>query len=132
MMYSSNRLRLVLGIDAAMCLAAGGLLAAAAGALAELLALPEVLLREAGLVLLPWGAFVAWVAGRHPPGRRVVLAVVVVNALWAVDSLVLLVSSWVAPNALGVAVVLVQAAATAGLAAVQALALPRPGGLQRA
>ncbi len=125
-------LRTLLAVDAAMCLASGVLLAVAAGPLAELFALPAALLRGAGLVLLPWAAFVAWWASRAAPPRRAVLAVVVVNLLWTVDSVLLLASGWVAPNGLGVAFVLVQAAAGAAIAVLQALALPAAGQMLRA
>ena len=132
MSEKSIPLRTVLAADAAMCVVAGLVLAVGAGMLAELLSLPVALLREAGLILLPWGLFVAWIASRNPAGRRLVLAVVVVNLLWAVDSVLLLASGWVAPNGLGVGFVLVQAAASAGLALLQGLALPAGPRLQRA
>jgi hypothetical protein len=51
--------------------------------------------------------------------------VVAVNAVWAADSLLLLLSGWVAPTALGVAFVLAQAAAVAVLAVLQALGQQR-------
>jgi len=119
-------LRGLLVVDAAMCLACGLLLTAAAGPLSGLFALPEVVLRGAGLVLLPWGVFVGWCASQ--PGRRAVLAVVVVNAIWAADSLLLLVSGWVAPNGLGIGFVVIQAAAIALLAVFQARSLPPASG----
>jgi hypothetical protein len=127
-----RNLRVLLGVDAAFCLAAGLGLVAAADALGPAMGLPVGLLRGAGMVLLPWGAFVAWCAGRAEPPRRAVLAVVVLNLLWAADSVLLLATGWVAPNGLGVAFVLVQAAMGAGIAVLQFLALPRAGGLQRA
>jgi len=119
-------LRALLVVDTAMCLACGLLLTAAAGPLSGLFALPEVVLRGAGLVLLPWGVFVGWCASQ--PGRRAVLAVVVVNAIWAADSLLLLVSGWVAPNGLGIGFVVIQAAAIALLAVFQARSLPPASG----
>lgn len=127
----SMTLKTLLVVDAAMCLASGLLLAVAAGPLADLFALPVALLRGAGLILLPWGAFVGWCASRAP-GRRAVLVVVVVNLLWAVDSVLLLATGWVAPNGLGVAFVLVQAAMGGGIAVLQWLALPPARGLQQA
>jgi hypothetical protein len=50
-------------------------------------------------------------------------AVVLVNALWALDSVVLLVAGWVAPNLLGFGFVLAQAAVVAGFAALQVTGL---------
>jgi hypothetical protein len=128
----SMTLKTLLVVDAAMCLASGLLLAVAAGPLADLFALPVALLRGAGLILLPWGAFVGWCASRAAPGRRAVLVVVVVNLLWAVDSVLLLASGWVAPNGLGVGFVLGQAAMGGGIAVLQWLALPPARGLQQA
>lgn len=127
-----RNVKVLLGVDAAVCLAGAVGLVAAAGVLAPATGLPEGLLRGAGLVLLPWVAFLAWCASRTVPPRRAVLAVVVLNLLWAVDSVLLLASGWVAPNATGVTLVLVQAAMGAGVAVLQALALPPAGRLQQA
>lgn len=125
-----RNLRVLLGVDAAFCLAAGLGLVVAADALGAAMGLPAGLLRGAGMVLLPWGAFVAWCAGR--PARWAVLTVVVVNLLWAADSVLLLATGWVAPNGLGVAFVLGQAAMGGAIAVLQALALPPAQRLQRA
>ncbi len=118
-------LRFALLGDAAASGATGLLLAAGAGSLAPLLGLPEELLRVAGLVLLPYAAFVAWVGGRNGGGapRNAVRAVVAVNLLWALDSVLLLAVGPVAPNGLGVAFVLAQALVVLGFAAMQWTAL---------
>jgi hypothetical protein len=122
----SGFLRRVLLVDAATCLAMGALLLAATGALAFMLALPELLLRYAGLSLLPIAAFIAWVATRSslpPPG---VWLVVAGNALWVVASIGLLLGAWVSPNALGYAFVIAQAACVALLAALEYAGLRSP------
>ena len=98
---SPGFLRRVLLADAVSAVAMGLLLAAGAGMLEPLLGLPATLLREAGLVLLPIAAFVAYAGLRKELSRRLVWAVIVVNALWVVDSFVLLFSGWVAPTILG-------------------------------
>ena len=117
-------LRFALLGDAAASGATGLLLAAGAGFLASLLGLPEGLLRVAGLVLLPYAAFVAWLGTRGAgPARNAVRAVVVVNLLWALDSVLLLALGPVAPNGFGVAFVLAQALAVLGFAAMQWTAL---------
>lgn len=119
-----RNLKVLLGVDAAVCaMGAVGLLLAA-GALAPATGLPEGLLRGAGLVLVPWAAFLAWCASQAAAPRRAVLAVVLLNLLWAADSVLLLALGWVSPNGVGVALVLVQAAMGAGIAVLQALALP--------
>lgn len=116
-------LRFALLGDAAASGATGLLLAAGAGALASLLGLPEGLLRVAGLLLLPYAAFVAWAGTRDGVPRNAVRAVVAVNLLWVLDSVLLLAFAPVSPNGLGVAFVLAQALVVAGFAAMQWTAL---------
>jgi hypothetical protein len=111
-------LRTALLVDAAASGAMGLLCAAAAAPIAQALLLPEPLLRWAGLALLPFAALLVWLAGRATsPGRglrRALWLVVVGNALWAIDSVLLLLTGWVSPNALGAGFVLAQAVAVAG------------------
>jgi hypothetical protein len=121
-------LRLTLLGDAVASGATGLLLAAAAGSLAPLLGLPEPLLRIAGLVLLPYAAFVAWLGRRTMLGRGAVWTVVAANLLWAADSVLLLVLGPVSPTALGVAFVLAQALVVLGFAIAQWIALRRARG----
>ena len=117
-------LRFALLGDAAASGATGLLLAAGAGMLAPLLGLPEGLLRVAGLLLLPYAAFVAWLGARNTGAPwAAVRAVVVINLLWALDSVLLLAVGPVAPNGLGVAFVLAQAVVVLGFAAMQWTAL---------
>jgi hypothetical protein len=118
-------LRFALLGDAAASGATGLLLAAGAAFLASLLGLPEGLLRVAGLVLLPYAAFVAWLGARRDGGvpRGAVRAVVAINLLWALDSVLLLALGPVAPNGLGTAFVLAQALVVLGFAAMQWAAL---------
>jgi hypothetical protein len=118
-------LRRVLLADALASAAMAALLLPAAGALAGPLGLPAGLLRGAGLALLPWVALTAWLGTRAEPSRPLVWAVVGGNAIWVADSLVLLLSGWVAPTALGVAFVLAQAAAVATFAVLQAMGQQR-------
>ena len=118
-------LRFALLGDAAASGATGLLLAAGAGFLASLLGLPVGLLRVAGLVLLPYAAFVVWLGTRKGGGvpRNAVRAVVAINLLWTLDSVLLLAVGPVSPNGLGVAFVLAQALAVLGFAAMQWTAL---------
>ena len=127
-MFSSNPsfvLRAALIGDAAASGATGLLMFAGGGVLTGRLGLPEELLRYAGLFLLPYAAFVAWLGTRESLSRGAVWAVVIVNTSWAADSFLLLLGGWVAPTALGVAFVVVQAIAVAGFAAVQFVGLRR-------
>ena len=118
--------------DAAASGATGLLLAAGAGALAPLLGLPEGLLRDAGLVLLPYAAFVAWLGARGGAGvpRNALRGVAAINLLWALDSVLLLELGRVTPTGLGIAFVLAQAVVVLGFAGAQEAA-PRGGAAVR-
>ncbi len=118
-------LRRVLFLDAATCLAAGLLMLLGAALLSDLLGLPEMLLRYAGLSLLPFAGFLLYLGSREQPPRGGVWLVIALNALWVLDSLVLLTVGGFAPTALGYAFVLVQAAAVALLAELEFIGLRR-------
>ena len=125
-LHPTSFLRFALLGDAAASGATGLLLATSAGALAPLLGLPEGLLRGAGLLLLPYAAFVAWLGARRGGGcvpRNAVRAVVAINLLWALDSVLLLEMGRVSPTGLGIAFVLAQAAVVLGFAGAQWMAL---------
>ena len=122
-MNASSSLRRALLLDAAASGATGALMLLAAGPLAGLTQLPPGLLQAAGAVLIPYAAFVLWLARRPFPARSLVLAVIALNVLWAAESAAILALGWVAPNALGQAFVLVQALVVAGFAGWQATAL---------
>lgn len=100
-------------------------LAVAATPLAGLFGLPEPLVRWAGIGLLPVAAFVAYLATRPVPPRGGVRALIALNALWAVDSVLLLFTGWVDPNPLGVAFVLAQALLVGVFAELQYVGLRR-------
>ena len=126
MPYRSNSfLRTVLLADAIASGATGLLMIAGAGLLDGLLGLPVALLREAGLVLIPYVAFVAWVGTREAISRSPVQAIIVLNVLWVAGSVGLLVSGWVAPTMLGTAFVIAQAAVVGMLAELQIVGLRR-------
>lgn len=102
-------LRRVLILDAVSSAAMGALLLLALSPLTSLLGLPTDLLFFAGLSLLPFAAFVGWLATRELPPRVGIWAVIVLNAFWAVDSLLLLVAGWFEPTLLGAVFVVFQA-----------------------
>jgi len=122
-MNATPFLRRALLLDAVASGATGALMLLAAHPVAELTHLPPGLLRWAGAALLPYAAFVAWLGLRDAPSRALVLAVIAINALWALDSAAILALGWVAPNALGTAFVLAQALVVASFAGLQAIAL---------
>jgi hypothetical protein len=118
-------LRWALFADAIATGATGLLMTFAAGTLAPLLQLPESLLFYAGLPLIPYAAFVGWLARRDAMPRFAVWAVIVLNVLWAADCALLAFGGWFAPNALGVAFVLMQAVVVAAFAELQYIGLKR-------
>lgn len=118
-------LRLLLGVDSASCLASGVLLTAASPWLPGLLNLPNALLVPAGVFLLGFGAWLGLLASGRGLTRAAVRTVVGVNAAWVAATGALGLGFLVDPNGFGTAFLLVQAAAVAGLAALQAAALRR-------
>jgi hypothetical protein len=122
---SLSFLRRVLVADAAISGTTGLLLFAAASPLASLLGLPEVLLRYAGLSLIPFAAAVLYLARSQEPSRGAVWSIIALNVLWAADSVLLLMTNWVSPGALGYAFVIAQALIVALLGELQYVGLRR-------
>src|SRR5215475_829612 len=104
-------LRAALGIDALASGAMGLLLSALPTSLADLFALPEPLLRYTGAFLIAYAVFVAVLASRGKPLLPLLWIVIVGNAIWVVDSLLLLASQRVTPTPLGYVFVIAQALA---------------------
>jgi hypothetical protein len=123
---SSTFLRRALMLDALASGATALLVIAAAGLLEGFLGLPAALLRGAGLVLIPYVAFVVYVGTREIISRPAVWTVIAANGLWAIASALLLVSGFVAPTALGYAFVIAQAVVVALLGELQYMGLRRP------
>jgi len=107
---ASPLLRRALLADGLMGIASGSLLILLNSWYANLLALPGDLLLAAGLTLLPLGLFLMWLGSQETVSRRLVWVVLAINAMWAIDSLVLLFSGWISPNLLGQVFVIGQAA----------------------
>jgi hypothetical protein len=113
---SWSLLRQVLLVDA-VCSGVMGLgLIAMAPALAGLLGLPAGLLNQAGIALIPFSVFVAWLASRQNPSPWAVWTVIGLNVLWVLDSALLLVTKQVVPNAIGYGFIIGQAVVVALLA----------------
>ena len=128
----STFLRRVLALDAVTSGAMGALAVLAQGPLSSMLGLSASLLFWAGLSLLPFAAFVGWLATRELPPRAGVWAVVLINAFWVIDSFVLLASAWPDLTLLGKVFVLFQAVFVAVLAELQFFGLRRAGRLATA
>jgi len=122
---SSHLLRRATQLDAVATAAVAALLIAAAAPLSQWLHLPQNLLLGAGLLLVPYVAFLGWLLSRERISTAQAWAMIAINACWVIDSALLLVSGWVSPNALGVAFVVAQALAVAVFAELQYFGLRR-------
>jgi hypothetical protein len=118
-------LRRLLLADGILCGAFGILLALGAGPLSDLLGMPNPLLRVVGLGLLPWAGCLILLATRATIRRGLAWGVIGVNLLWALASVVLLLSGWVDPTTPGIAFTLAQAALVVVIADLQFMALRR-------
>jgi hypothetical protein len=113
-------LRRVLFVDAATCVASGLLMGAGARPLSDALQLPQPLLLEAGLLLFPIAAFIAFVAARASTSLLAVAMVVIGNLAWAAASVWVLASASFSPNRWGTAFVVLQAITVLVLSALEA------------
>jgi hypothetical protein len=123
--HPSPLLRQALLADATTSAAFGQLMVIGAGPLGHLLGLPDMLLRIAGAVLLPYVALLAWMSLREQMHKGLVWAVILGNILWAADSLLLLVTGWVSPSGAGYAFVIMQALVVLMYAEFQIVGLRR-------
>ena len=93
-----------------------------------MLGLGSSLLLGAGAVLVPIGLFILWTGARRTLLPAAVYLIVAGNLLWVIES-VLVVRGTEAITSLGTAFVLVQAAAVAGLCALEWLGIGRVRGV---
>jgi hypothetical protein len=124
--HPSLFLRRSLILDAVASGATGALMLAGASLLEGWLGIPSSLMRAAGLVLVPYVAFVGYLATRETLTPAAVWTVIVTNGLWAAASVGLLLSGWIAPTAFGYAFVLAQAAVVAAFGELQYVGMRRP------
>jgi hypothetical protein len=125
MLRQITNLRFALLADAAASGATGLMMIAGAGLLDGLLGLPVALMREAGLLLVPYVAFVAYVGTRETISRPAVQAIIAINVLWVAASIGLLMSGYLAPTVLGYAFVIFQAVVVGLFAELQLIGLRR-------
>lgn len=118
-------LRRVLLLDAVASGGMGLLALLFATPVAALLALPETLLAQVGWILLPFAAFVGYLASRPVPPPAGVWIVIGLNVLWVIDSVLILVTGWVQPNIAGYIVLVGQALAVALFAELEYVGLRR-------
>lgn len=115
----STFLRRVLLADAATCLAAGLLMTLGANLLAELFNLPVELSCYAGLSLFPFAAFLIYLATSQTVSPLAIWLVIALNALWTLDSFLILLGGWIEPTVFGVAFVVAQAVGVGFFAALE-------------
>jgi hypothetical protein len=102
-------LRRMLQIDAAGVLAGSVVLAAGAGWVETSLGIPAAFALPTGLALLPFAAWIVYTSTRPVISSRAVWSVMILNALWVVESIALLVAGWMPLTSAGWWVVLIQA-----------------------
>jgi hypothetical protein len=125
MIHPSMFLRRALLADAIFSGVSALLLTFGAGYLTTLLNLPDALLRETGLFLIAYAAFVGILGTRAAMPKALVLLVIAGNAAWTLASVALLLSGIVSPNLLGEAAVVMQAIAVGVFAELQFIGLRR-------
>lgn len=118
-------LRRVLWADAAVSAVVGLLMAAAASWLASFTGLPAALLVPAGLALLPYAAYLVWLATRSAVPAGAVWVPIVLNGVWAVDCVGWIAAGLPAPAAPGIAFLVVQALTVLVFAELQFIGLRR-------
>ena len=121
----SSLLRNALWADALLSGATALLLVIAAGPLSSLLGLGVGLLRGSGWFILPFAALAGAMGFRTRISRTSVFVLVVCNALWAVDSVLVLLGGWIEPTVPGEVFVVGQAVIVAILAELQFIGLRR-------
>jgi len=120
-------LRKVLFLDAATCTSAGLLMLFGGAALSAPLGLAPRFLQAAGLSLLPFAAYLAYVARRPELPRAHLWVIVAGNAVWVLASALILATGWVQPTVLGYGFVIVQALAVLVLTELEWVGLRRTG-----
>jgi len=118
-------LRTALALDAAVTGANGAAYLIAAEPLGDLLGLSPVLLRVLGAALVAFAAAVALTARRPAIPRPAALAIVAVNATWALAGVALAGGGWMSPTTFGTVWIVAQALVVAGFAQLQSAALKR-------
>ncbi|MEP7294754.1 MAG: hypothetical protein ABI702_01100 [Burkholderiales bacterium] len=125
-------LRRVLFADAGVSAAVGAVMAFGGGVLQRLLGLPASLLVIAGAALLPYAAYLVWLATREAVPRAAVWMPIALNVLWAADCLGVLFAAGLSPTWLGEAFVAIQIVTVLVFAELEFVGLRRALSLPRA
>ena len=115
----STFLRYVLFADAATCTVTGFAMSLGTSVLTSLTGLPANILFYAGLGLFPFVGLLIFIGTKREVPSAAIWTVIVINALWTLDSFLLLVTGWVEPTMFGYAFVTFQAVGVAGFALLE-------------
>ena len=118
-------LRRALLADASLTGVSGIGLLLAAAPLSILFGISSAMLLAAAAIFIPFAALVGWLGTGRRVHRPLVFAAIVLNALWAVDSVLLLFTRWVQPTPFGEFFVIAQAVLVAILAELEFIGLRR-------
>jgi hypothetical protein len=118
-------LRQVLKLDALLSAATASAMILGAAVLAPITGLPASLLSVVGLALIPWVAFLLWVATRPTVPAAAVWAVIVLNLVWVVDCALVAFGVGFTPTAWGVGFAAANALGTLLLADLEYVGLRR-------
>ena len=125
MVNNTHFLRRVLAIDSigTGLLALGAVIAA--GPLSDVTGIPAQWLTIVGLALLPFAAWVGWLARQSSPPRKLVWSLIVANDVWIAASFVVAFSDLLPLTTLGIEFMIVQALLTAVIATMEFVAIRR-------
>jgi len=118
-------LRQVLKADALLSAATAAAMLLGAAVLAPITGLPASLLSVVGLGLIPWVAFLLWVATRPTVPAASVWLVIVLNLVWVVDCALVAFGVGFKPTAWGVGFAVANALGTLLLADLEYVGLRR-------
>jgi hypothetical protein len=122
----SNLLRYALRGDAIVTVITGAICLVDAQPLAALLGIqPPLALEILGAVLALYGAFLFYTAAQAQLNRRIVIAAIVLDGIWVLDSAILLVAGWLPLTGAGMWTIGLIAVAVAVIAELKFFGLRR-------
>lgn len=121
----SSWLRRAVQADGAFSALSGAACIIDAGWLAAQLGVPSIAMVVLGVVLIGYAALLFAVAAREPISRRLVVAALALDAMWVLDSAVLLAGGWLALTPAGWWIVVVVALLVADFGVLKYIGLRR-------
>jgi hypothetical protein len=120
-------LRYALRADAIFCVATGAIGLVAAQPLATLTGIQPLVLSILGAIVALYGAFLFYTAAPAQINRRIVIAAIVLDVVWVIDSAVLLIAGWLPLTSTGMWTIGLVAVAVAALGELKFFGLRRMG-----